>query len=194
MELEQAHKIAMQLYTHLEPHCTTINIAGSIRRQSAEVGDIELVCIPKQDPVIDLFGSITGYIRSNNWKQAVEVIGKHISGKTEHGRHLQYMVNGTGMQLDLFVPQPHDYYRMYAIRTGSADYSKRVLAGAWVRKGWCGTPDGLRLMEESERKVQGDKTVWSCKHPSPTLPPAWQNEQEFFTWLGVPFLNPKCRL
>ena len=47
MELQKAYKIAQQLVHVLKPHCARIEIAGSIRRMKAQVGDIEIVCIPK---------------------------------------------------------------------------------------------------------------------------------------------------
>ncbi len=209
MILQNAYSIVSQLYDHLQPHCLKIEIAGSVRRQVADVNDLELACLPKYEEQKDLFGNLTGIIRCTSFINALPAIGNHISGDFSTGRHLKFEVNGAGIKLDLFCPQPHDYYRILAIRTGSRDYSQRIIATAWLKKGWCGTPDGLRLIEESERKITGGKTtligegerkilggktVWSCNHHNPTLPPAWQSEEEFFNWLGIPFLNPKFRI
>jgi len=47
VELEKARAIAEELKALLQPSCHRIEIAGSIRRQKPEVGDIELLCIPK---------------------------------------------------------------------------------------------------------------------------------------------------
>lgn len=52
--LERAEKIAEELKRLLEPACHRIEIAGSIRRQKPEVGDIELLCIPQQVEGIDI--------------------------------------------------------------------------------------------------------------------------------------------
>jgi DNA polymerase/3'-5' exonuclease PolX len=194
MILAIAHSNTQQLLAHLQPNCLKIQEAGSVRRWVADVNDLELVCLPKYEDQKDLFGNVSGIIRCTNFINALPAIGKHISGDFSTGRHLKFEVNGAGINLDLFCPQPHDYYRILAIRTGSRDYSHRILATAWLKKGWCGTPDGLRLIEQSERKISGGKTTWSCNHPNPTLPPAWQSEEEFFNWLGIPFLNPKIRI
>ena len=45
--LNEAHAIAAEIITVLAPHCRRIEIAGSIRRQRPEVGDIEIVGIPE---------------------------------------------------------------------------------------------------------------------------------------------------
>ena len=47
MELQKAKAIAEELKALLEPVCQRVEIAGSIRRQKPEVGDIELLVIPK---------------------------------------------------------------------------------------------------------------------------------------------------
>lgn len=47
MNLAAAQHIADRAYGALAPHCFRISIAGSIRRKAPEVGDIEVVAIPK---------------------------------------------------------------------------------------------------------------------------------------------------
>ena len=53
MELEKAKAIAEELKSLLEPACEKMVIAGSIRRQKPEVGDIELLCIPRYVTGVD---------------------------------------------------------------------------------------------------------------------------------------------
>ncbi|GAI50844.1 unnamed protein product, partial [marine sediment metagenome] len=53
MELEKAKVIAENLRSLLAPVCARITIAGSIRRQKPEVGDIELLCVPKYIAGVD---------------------------------------------------------------------------------------------------------------------------------------------
>jgi len=47
MKLEEAQVIAEKTKALLAPYCERIEIAGSIRRKKPDVGDIELVAIPK---------------------------------------------------------------------------------------------------------------------------------------------------
>ena len=44
---EDALKVANEIKGWLVPYCTKITIAGSLRRKKAEVGDIEILCIPE---------------------------------------------------------------------------------------------------------------------------------------------------
>jgi hypothetical protein len=60
LPLVTAQRLAARLAARLEPSCARLAVAGSIRRQQPDVGDVELVCIPRlevQDQR-DLFGSV----------------------------------------------------------------------------------------------------------------------------------------
>ena len=57
--LVKAKKWADRIVEILAPHCDRIEIAGSIRRQKPTIGDIEVVCIPKQN--LDMFGVSVGH-------------------------------------------------------------------------------------------------------------------------------------
>jgi DNA polymerase/3'-5' exonuclease PolX len=201
LPLSTAKKIAVETGNRLLPYCDRLNIAGSIRRAKYEVHDLEIVCQPKwvKTGQVDLFGvDSTEDVVHPEFAKIVASIGLVIKGKPD-GRMMQIeLANKHGgmktVMLDLFMPQPHDYYRIYAIRTGSADYSAKVITHAWIRKGWRGTPDGLRLEEQcTGTKTTNDKTIWKCHVKDPELPPAWQSEQEFFDWLGIQYLPPNIR-
>lgn len=195
MQLHYAHKIANELVAHLAPHCIRIQVAGSIRRQVAEVNDIELVLEPKRESETDLFGNVTKQVRDRAFVMACDAIGEKVRGQASDGRYVRYMVNGTTLEVDIFIPQPHDYYRILAIRTGSSLFAHKQIAAGWLKKGWCGTTDGLRLQSEcvGTPNTTGG-TTWKCVAKAPKLPPVWESEEAFFTWLGLPFLNPKNRV
>lgn len=189
MYLSTAQKIADRIVMLLQPYCDIIHIAGSIRREKRAVKDIEIVCLPKSEEVqINLLE--TKLMRVKGFHAALQImIESHVKGNSE-GRYMQVVLKG-GYTLDLFMPQRSDYYRQLAIRTGSADYSNLVIAHAWKRLGWCGTHDGLRLQSECQKN---EKTKnWKCTAATPTLPPVWSSEQEFFTWLGVNYVHPSLR-
>jgi len=192
--------VANYIVDLLSPHCHKINIAGSIRRMNADVKDIEIICIPK-DQVIsrDFFGK-EEYVRSKEFVQALSTVTyQKVKGSVE-GRYLQIIttsINCKNIKLDLFMPHADDYYRQYAIRTGSADYSHYVIATAWSRKGWTGIDDlGLRKKTDCDCKIQGDKKIYTLKKDlkEPTLPPVWTSEGEFFTWLNIQYIDPEHRI
>lgn len=204
------HKIALVIAENVMkkiiPFCHVANIAGSIRREKPEVKDIEIVCVAKKVKLgnVDLFGNDNRKtIVSPEFTEVINSLGKIIKGKTD-GRMMQIELHEK-MILDLFMPDPIDYWRQFAIRTGSAEYSQQVIATGWNKKGWCGTCDGLRLQKECNavkykagKDPRGNdlyKTKWELKEEvrAPTLPPVWASEKEFFDWVGVQYCHPKNR-
>ena len=183
-----AKNIADNLVASLGPFCEKIFIAGSIRRQKPLVKDIEIVCLPKKIITApDLWGCGKYEITSGFRNAVRQASDKKVRGSID-GRLTNILLK-SGIALDLFLPQHDDFYRQYAIRTGSGDYSRYIITGAWRKNGWCGTSSGLRRTRECER----DGTTWVCCTQNPELPPVWQSEEEFFDWLGVKYVNPSER-
>ena len=196
MYLQEAHATALQLVNHLRPHCedNKIEIAGSIKRQCPHVNDIEIVCIPLSVHSTDLFGGPLSVNRIPSFASAVYRIGEKVRGDAANGRYCRHKVNATSLEVDIFMPQRHDYYRQLALRTGDRNYTRLHIATAWRRKGWVGTDDGLRLEKECTGKRAGESMVWQCDKSNPTLPPVWESEREFFDWLGIVYKIPKLRI
>lgn len=192
MTYSEARPIAELLVGELMEHCVPgmIHIAGSVRREKPECGDIEIVCLPLPydtgmfasgiATVIEPMEKVRGNLPCRYTQRIVKI---------KHDRGFSMQSTVTRIVLDLFMPQEHDYFRQLAIRTGPAEYSGKVIASAWRRKGWVGTEDGLRL--ESECEKISDR--WKCMVINPVLPPAWKSEEEFFAWLGVKYVDPKNR-
>ncbi len=192
MQLLQARRIAVDICYLLQPYCSKINIAGSIRRQKAEVKDIEIVCLPIVTEMTDLFGAVIKTQRSELFFNECKKLGTSVKGNPG-GKYMQISLP-SGVNLDLFMPEAADYFRQYAIRTGSADYSYKVIAAAWKRKGWCGSDLGLRKMIDClEIKTPDGKSKWKCVNSAGEIPPVWESEEVFFSWLGVDYLPPKYR-
>ena len=125
MEYTLALTIANKLVDQLRPHCTRIEIAGSVRRKKPEVKDIEIVCIPKPYSTDPLFPSGIAPI-VNQWQNV----------KGELPCKYTQRVLPEGIKLDLFMVEPGNWGLQLAIRTGSADYSHKVLASTWAAKGY----------------------------------------------------------
>lgn len=124
MELQKAKQIAERVMAELSPHCDRIAIAGSIRRNKPEVKDIEIVAIPKSYD-IGLFETGMATV-VNKWQKV----------KGELPCKYTQRVLPEGIKLDLFFAEPLNWGLIFAIRTGSADYSHKVLANAWVKAGY----------------------------------------------------------
>ena len=161
---EEAKEIADKLIILLSPHCYRIEIAGSIRREKNIVGDVEIVAIPKpfqtglfQDGIAEIV---------NQWQK---VKGELEYGKTKYTQRIL----PEGIKLDLFFAEEGNWGLIFAIRTGSADYSHKVLANGWVKRGY--KSEGGYLMQDGKRYEV-------------------REEKDLFERIGVPFVEPKYRL
>ena len=141
MEYEKALEIAVRALEQIRPHCERAEIAGSIRRRKPEVKDIEIVAIPKPYERGLLNGLFESDLASvvNQWKK---VKGEMIYGKTKYTQRIL----PEGIKLDLFFATPENWGLMYAIRTGSANFSHKSLACGWVRQGY--RSEGGYLMKD----------------------------------------------
>lgn len=119
--------IAAALREELAPHCHRIEIAGSIRRRKPDPRDIELVAIPKPYDV-GLFASgialVLGQYQVLKGTLPCKYTQRRIPRQDE-----------PPVKLDFFTATPENWGLIFAIRTGSADYSHR-LAQAWVARGY----------------------------------------------------------
>jgi DNA polymerase/3'-5' exonuclease PolX len=162
--LAEAQDIAANTLAILRPFCHKADIAGSVRRQSLTIGDLEIVCLPNRDPLesTPLF--------AGGFAAAVEqwpgVVGK------PDGRYTQRLLP-CGLKLDLFMPHPDGYGLIMAIRTGSSDWAYKVLAAGWKRAGFHSHKGLLRREDES---------VIPCR-----------TERELFDTIGLRWVEPVDR-
>jgi DNA polymerase/3'-5' exonuclease PolX len=186
--LELAQEIAAEIVGLLSPFCSRIEVAGSIRRRKAEVGDIEIVCVPKieRQMVPTLFGEEPGdsvnrldeevremVLGGSYWGTRPDVNGRSAVG--ERYKRLSYR----GIGLDLFsVLPPAQWGVLYLIRTGCAEFSHRLvtprLMGGWL-------PTGFKVSEGSI--IDGSSGV-AMNTPG---------EADIFRFLGAPYLEPEQR-
>jgi DNA polymerase/3'-5' exonuclease PolX len=160
MQLDQATAIAERIKAQLAPHCDRIEIAGSIRRRKADVGDIEIVAIPKPYDV-GLFASGIAPIVSA-WPKVRGELPCTYTQRTLPD----------GIALDLFFATAENWGLIFAIRTGSADYSHRVLACGWVRNGYK-SADGMLTRDGATVPVR--------------------EERDLFRLAGVQWVEPEAR-
>lgn len=116
----EAVALANSLIEYLAPHCLRIEAAGSIRRMKPEIGDIELVAIPRIE--LDMFGSPLAdhSLDLFNWLY----IGRCIKS----GHKYKQIELKEGINLDLFiVTPPAQWGVIFTIRTGPAEFSHRLV-------------------------------------------------------------------
>lgn len=142
MNIDKAEKIAKKYAELLKPFCSRIEIAGSIRRRKPEVKDIEIVIIRSGKTLFQFCAFI----------ETLRVIKGEPTGK-----YLKINLE-EGIDLDLFMCFPDNWGYIFAIRTGSADFSHYVLANAWVKAGYKGddgylTKNGKKIIIKEEKDL-----------------------------------------
>jgi DNA polymerase/3'-5' exonuclease PolX len=160
MNYDEAKKIADSIVYVLMPHCHRIEIAGSIRRKKPIIGDIEIVVIPKPFDV-GLFESGIAKI-VNRWQKV----------KGELPCKYTQRILPDGIKLDLFFAEPENWGLILAIRTGSAEYSHKVLANGWVRAGY----------QSRDGYLWHGRDKYNCRE-----------EIDLFNRIGVKFIDPEFR-
>lgn len=185
LPLAEARALAEDVVTLLAPSCTRIEIAGSIRRQKADIGDLEIVCMPKSERVnIGLFEEVyrdtnelddfvACLLMDGTFSPRLDVNGHRAVG--ERYKRLSYR----GFGLDLFaVLPPAQFGVILAIRTGPAEWSHRLVttrqSGGWLPD-WLKVKDGQLLHRLSGEVI-----------PTP-------EETDFFAAMQWRYISPEQR-
>jgi DNA polymerase/3'-5' exonuclease PolX len=191
IHLSDARQAAESFCRLIEPVCERIEIAGSIRRQAALVGDLEIVCIPRliPDPRTLLGGELVSALdrhvdrlvrnEHGNGPRAVAFNTIKPANGSKYKRLIRRGATGPieKMKLDLFaVLPPGSWGSLFAIRTGPWDFSRMLVT---KRSQGGALPDNLQ---------QRTGALWgpSGKIDTP-------EETDFFAALGVPYWPPEDR-
>ena len=176
VQLAEAEKIAGELVALLRPHCDRIEVAGSIRRRKPDVGDVEIVAVPRFETGglfggdrVDVLADALGGWRSRPLPgQAFAPHPRKAWGE----KYKRLLHVPSGLQVDLFVVTPPACFAViYAIRTGPAALSQRAVTSLRAK--------GMRC--EEGRILRGDDVV-----PCP-------DEATFFRLAGLKYDPPEER-
>lgn len=112
-----ALETAQALETALSFTCERTLIVGSLRRRKSEVGDLELVVMPKLEAVTDMFGEVV-----SQRSLLDDILTDIAPQRTKDGERYKQFVWG-GMPVDLFIASRETWGCIATIRTGSADFT-----------------------------------------------------------------------
>lgn len=171
--------VAERLVDELRPHTDRIEIAGSIRRRVELVKDIEIVAIPKVER--DLLGVVDPHAATELSLKIAQLVA---DGKLDYRRRMpQGSPAAAGprfkalvavkakINVDLFcVLPPAQFGAIYALRTGPADYSKRLVTMCQDR--------GLRCVDG---RLVGEPPCGEIATPE---------ERDFIVACGAEYLEP----
>jgi DNA polymerase/3'-5' exonuclease PolX len=185
--LAEAFPIAQQIYGQLAPSCERLAIAGSIRRGKLDVGDVELVAIPRyiEEPSrlwgdtnrVSVLDRVLGQLEAPPSVFLERILGGDRYMRLRHVR--------SGLQVDLFITTRDQFGLTLLTRTGPADYSHWLVTearrrgfhscGGWLRRG---------LAPHSET------TYRDCGHERIPTP----EERDVFAALAMPWIEPTERI
>ena len=168
MELQKAKAIAEELKGLLAPDCERITIAGSIRRQKPDVGDIEFLCIPKYSNGVDQLDSEIGAL------VVQRVLGFRLNklGSRVYGPKNKLMLHiPSGIGADIFSTDFECWPVALVVRTGGERTNKEIASRAIER--------GMRFHAYGSGFTRADGSELVCK-----------SEEDVFRAVGLRYLEP----
>lgn len=175
----QALAVAGELCRALKPACARLIVAGSLRRRKAEVGDVEILYIPRveqrQDPQELLPKLVPVNLADEvlNGLLAAGVIAKRATktGAEPWGPKNKLAVHvPSGIPVDLFTATEANWFNYLVCRTGSAD-NNLIICNAAIARGMKWNP-------------YGEGFTFNGK----TIPVT--SEREAFTHVGLAYKEP----
>ncbi len=192
MHYDEAFHIVHWLVGRLQPFCGRIEIAGSVRRQKAEVHDIEILAIPNltalPKPKLE-FGKpvpIEDKTMLDKWVREMREAGNIILEKSGD-RYKKFFLKKDRIWVDLFlVLPPAQWGVQFVIRTGPADFSHWIV----TRRRLGGRlPNGFRV--QNGAVWQGEIAE---KNPDPRTILSMPEEADFFKFLELEWIEPGNRV
>lgn len=164
-----AMRVTEKLVELLKPYCQRVEIAGSLRRGKAEVGDIEIVVMPK---LVEsgLFGDME--LDTQFFSAAMSGVEIRVRKGGTWYKQFEYQ----GMKVDLFITSPEKWGCVYLIRTGSAEWIHKLV-----------TPRKYGGLCPSHMRFQ-DGRLWEGQDLLDT-----PEEEDVFRALGLDFVEAELR-
>jgi DNA polymerase/3'-5' exonuclease PolX len=195
--LADARRDAQELRALLDITCERWTVAGSVRRCRPVVGDVEHVVQAKTGFVsVGLFGEqrpVSLLLDRLDQLVAGGEVAKHVysDGGVRWGERYRG-VSFRGFAHELFIATPENYGPTLAIRTGPADFSKRLVTGLRMR--------GMRnhhgyVWECEPCRTCGRGNCPTCQGTGlvPKVQLSVQDERAYFALCGVGWREPEER-
>ena len=176
-----AADVAQSILDRLRPCCERMQVAGSIRRLCKEVGDIEILLIPKMmDVKIDLIESVPVSAAGQEIEAMIEAgtITKRLNskGSPTWGPLNKYAVHvASGIPVDFFNTTAENWWVSLVVRTGSAETNLLLAKGA-NRQNKTLQSYGAGVLDRKTGAVE-----------------VCTSEEQVFRACGVPYRQPKDR-
>lgn len=177
-DLRTARAIADELVAFFIKGCTRIDIAGGVRRRKPDPHDVEIVAMPIAHPV-GLFGMTTEPATDGLFQQAQAdgLLRLDPVVKRNGERYKRFLYRSTETAVEFFlVHKPEQYGVILAIRTGPADFGRKVVTSRLMGGAM---PVGMRV--EGGWLMRGERRLKTY------------TEEDYFREIGIPYWPPEKR-
>lgn len=170
-------EVARSLCRRLNPVCESLIVAGSLRRRKQEIGDVEIVFVPRfAERAADLISTSMVSLADEEIQNMLAdgTLSKRLSktGSPAWGDKNKLAVHQSGMPVDLFRATRESWHNYLVCRTGPASSNTRIATLA-QRMGYRWNPYGNGFTRLSDGSVV-----------------AMDSEDSVFTFVGLPVLPP----
>ena len=177
----EALAVAEELRDFLAGACKRIEIAGSLRRQREDVGDIELLCIPLE---LGLALGVDTLDRAIQTLMVHDVLALRpdVKGRTTYGSQNKLMLHVlSGIGVDIFSTTTEHWGMAMVVRTGSAEFNIKMMA-RFRQLGF----QGHAYPWNGKGKQHGSISTPNGEIDCPT-------EEDVFRVLGWQYIDPRER-
>ena len=169
------------LREELLPYCDRIEIGGSVRRKLRIVGDVELVCVPKEGETVMATDQLDEHLQELIANGRLDYRPNTL-GRRQYGPQNKLLVDcwNRGLPIDIFTADERNWGMFLLVRTGSKVFNMKVM-GELKRRGYAGhaypkylgegkwqggitAPDGTEILCPTEKTVF-DVLGWEYKEP-----------------------------
>ena len=181
-----ALNVAREICNALKPATERLIVAGSLRRGRPEVGDVEILYVPRSGivtPPGEMFGRIGNLADEVIARlESGDVLARrrNVNGSEMFGALNKLMVHkATGVPVDLFAATEANWWNYLVCRTGPADSNTRICMAAQQR-GWKWNPYGSGFSRAAA--LSGEREEYQVT-----------SEEDVFRFVGMPFAEPSSR-
>lgn len=182
----EAITAARAFVDHLDGTYDQLIVAGSLRRRLAYVGDVEIVAVPRTEPVtIDLLAEqvVVRDLLDERMADLLEAgaVEKRLdrNGVPRWGPTLKY-ATFQGIRVDLFCPEAERMGWILLLRTGPAAFSRQLVVERGKK-----TKDGRPGLRPAHVRCADGWLTWSSGERIST-----PTEAEACRVLGIPYAEP----
>lgn len=181
MPLAYATELAEEIIAYMKqnPHIEQIDSLGSLRRQVATIGDIDLAAVTDKKYFTEIISHFIAY----PGRVKTETQGENKASMTVAG----------GRDVDLRLSEPESYGAMLQYFTGSKLHNIRLREYA-LKKGYSLNEFGIKSLEQSHSGKRSASRIpersWASQDDGRYI---FKTEEEFYNFLGLPWIPPEIR-